>query len=114
MSDMYTLQGRVAAEKIHALSGNLNVYVRHLDLSSLSSIRAFSKEFREDFQELHLLINNAGVAGDVGHKLYGVGAASRLAILFYFNYKHFRQEFQFVPFTMGICFVDMTRLMDLN
>ncbi|XP_065346721.1 retinol dehydrogenase 12-like [Cloeon dipterum] len=39
-----------------------------LDLSSLESIREFSKEALEQFQEIHLLVNNAGVYVPVAEK----------------------------------------------
>lgn len=35
--------------------------VMHLDLGSLDSVRAFSEAFRSQYNQLHLLINNAGV-----------------------------------------------------
>ncbi|MEN9529601.1 MAG: hypothetical protein RI932_1474 [Pseudomonadota bacterium] len=35
--------------------------VMHLDLASLESVREFSKSFREKFESLHGLVNNAGV-----------------------------------------------------
>ncbi|RNA18067.1 retinol dehydrogenase 13-like [Brachionus plicatilis] len=50
-----------AAEKIKFETANVNVYVEKLDLASLESIRNFVKNFREKFQRLDILINNAGL-----------------------------------------------------
>ncbi|MCH8533206.1 MAG: SDR family NAD(P)-dependent oxidoreductase [Saccharospirillum sp.] len=38
-----------------------NLMVRQLDLTSLTSVRAFSQAFLEEFDRLDLLINNAGI-----------------------------------------------------
>jgi NAD(P)-dependent dehydrogenase (short-subunit alcohol dehydrogenase family) len=48
-------------EAIRKESGNPQIEVMHLDLASLSSIREFAKQFRQKYQQLNVLINNAGV-----------------------------------------------------
>ncbi|KAK5873406.1 hypothetical protein PBY51_018449 [Eleginops maclovinus] len=50
-----------AAEEIRQETGNGNVVIRHLDLSSLYSVRQFTKEFLQTEDRLDVLINNAGV-----------------------------------------------------
>jgi len=40
---------------------DLEPEVRHLDLASLNSVREFSTKFNEDYKNLDLLINNAGL-----------------------------------------------------
>ena len=54
-------KGRAAAARIVAagVSGTLDVMV--LDLAELASVRSFSVAFRDGFDRLDLLINNAGV-----------------------------------------------------
>ncbi|XP_061885826.1 retinol dehydrogenase 12 [Entelurus aequoreus] len=50
-----------AAEEIRQSTGNGNVVIRHLDLSSLYSVRQFAKEFLDSEDRLDILVNNAGV-----------------------------------------------------
>lgn len=52
-------RGQTAKTDIIANSGNENVTVQQLDLSSFESIRNFARTFNED--RLDILINNAGV-----------------------------------------------------
>lgn len=49
-----------AAEEIRRSTGNGNVVIRHLDLSSTYSIRQFAKDFLDSEERLDILINNAG------------------------------------------------------
>ncbi|KAJ6649595.1 Retinol dehydrogenase 11, partial [Pseudolycoriella hygida] len=51
-----------AREDIINQTNNSNVFVKKLDLASFESIHKFVKEFKENETELHILINNAGVA----------------------------------------------------
>ena len=53
-------RAETAAEEIRQATGNGNVVIRHLDLSSLYSVREFSKEFLQTEDRLDILINNAG------------------------------------------------------
>ncbi len=48
-------------EEIKAGSGNGNIEIMQIDLSSLASIRKFAGRFSEKYRQLHVLINNAGV-----------------------------------------------------
>lgn len=54
-------KGYEAAEKIKAEFQDAKVEVMKMDLSSQKSIQEFAEKFREKYNELHLLINNAGV-----------------------------------------------------
>ncbi|MFB5676518.1 oxidoreductase [Paenibacillus terreus] len=56
-----------AADQINALKPAGKVVVMALDLGDLASVRAFATDFRQNYQRLDLLINNAGVA----HPPYG-------------------------------------------
>ncbi|KAJ4431260.1 hypothetical protein ANN_19857 [Periplaneta americana] len=57
-----------ARDEIIASTGNINVKVQHLDLSSLSSVRQFAEHINKTELRLDVLINNAGAAG-MNHKL---------------------------------------------
>jgi len=48
-------------ETIKQESGNTNIEVMQINLASISSIREFASEFSKKHQQLHVLINNAGV-----------------------------------------------------
>ena len=48
------------AKDIKSSTGNSEVVVRHLDLSSLQSVREFAQQIIETEDRLDLLINNAG------------------------------------------------------
>jgi len=58
-----------AKDDIVQKSGNTNVEIRHLDLSSLASVRAFAAGILESESRLDVLINNAGCAGYTERKL---------------------------------------------
>lgn len=53
-------RAEMAAVEIRQSTGNTNVVVRHLDLSSLLSVRRFAREFIASETRLDILINNAG------------------------------------------------------
>lgn len=57
----------LAADRIQALKPSGQVIVMALDLGDLASVRTFAAAFRQNYQRLDLLINNAGVA----HPPYG-------------------------------------------
>ena len=48
------------AKDIKSSTGNSEVVVRHLDLSSLQSVREFAQQIIETEDRLDILINNAG------------------------------------------------------
>jgi NAD(P)-dependent dehydrogenase (short-subunit alcohol dehydrogenase family) len=50
-----------ACDEIKALSGNSNVFVYKIDLSSIASIKQFVQSFLQDFDHINILINNAGI-----------------------------------------------------
>ena len=54
-------EGLKAKEKIMKNSNNNKIRVLQLDLGSFSSIRRFLKKFREYYQRLDVLVNNAGI-----------------------------------------------------
>jgi NAD(P)-dependent dehydrogenase (short-subunit alcohol dehydrogenase family) len=56
-----TEKGEVAAASIRASAPSAGIAVEELDLSSLTSIRAFAERFGAEREGLDLLINNAGV-----------------------------------------------------
>ncbi len=47
-------------DEIRVQSGNMNVEVMLADLSSQQEIRALANNFRQKYQHLHVLVNNAG------------------------------------------------------
>lgn len=54
-------KGEVAKSKIIQLTGNTNVIYRQLDLSLMSSVRAFVSVINSEEKAVDILINNAGV-----------------------------------------------------
>jgi len=54
-------RGEEAQKEIIELTGNNNIDLFICDLSSLKEIRNFVPEFKNKYQNLHVLINNAGV-----------------------------------------------------
>ncbi|XP_054845717.1 retinol dehydrogenase 11-like isoform X2 [Eublepharis macularius] len=56
-------RGQAVLEEIHGATGNPNVQLRILDVSSLASIREFVRCFLQEEGQLDILVNNAGVTG---------------------------------------------------
>ncbi|BFZ07211.1 hypothetical protein BsWGS_10250 [Bradybaena similaris] len=56
-----TVRGETARKAIVEETGNNNVILKKLDLTSFASIKAFSKEINESESRIDILINNAGV-----------------------------------------------------
>lgn len=54
-------KGDFAADKIKMQNRNAKVSLKILDLADLSSIRNFAEDFKKEYNQLDLLINNAGV-----------------------------------------------------
>jgi NAD(P)-dependent dehydrogenase (short-subunit alcohol dehydrogenase family) len=54
--------GEAAVENIVAESGNSHVALLIADLSSQAAIRQLVEDFRSQYEQLHVLINNAGIA----------------------------------------------------
>lgn len=55
-------RGEAAQQEIRSGSGNPAIHLMLADLSSLASVRELAVAYREKYQQLHVLINNAGVA----------------------------------------------------
>ncbi|XP_033118320.1 retinol dehydrogenase 13-like isoform X2 [Anneissia japonica] len=55
-------KGQAAANDIRATTKSEEVYVKHLDVSSLSSVRKFVDETTQEESRLDVLINNAGIS----------------------------------------------------
>ena len=53
-------KGKAFKEELAELTGNKEVEVMHCNLASFDSIRQFAASFREKYDRLHLLVNNAG------------------------------------------------------
>jgi retinol dehydrogenase 12 len=64
-------KGQAAASEIRAHSGNEKVEYFELDLASFASVRRGAAAFLARDLPLHLLINNAGVAGQQGETAEG-------------------------------------------
>ncbi|XP_034281977.1 retinol dehydrogenase 12-like isoform X2 [Pantherophis guttatus] len=56
-------KGQAAVEEIRRATGNPQVQLRLLDISSMASVRDFARRFLEEGSQLHILVNNAGVTG---------------------------------------------------
>ncbi|HEY4463887.1 MAG TPA: SDR family NAD(P)-dependent oxidoreductase, partial [Streptosporangiaceae bacterium] len=59
-------KGEAAVASIVAETGNQDVTFLHLDLADLASVRHCAEEFLARGEPLHVLLNNAGVAGQRG------------------------------------------------
>ncbi len=54
-------KGKAAAEKIDSEFKDADLHIIELDLASLDSVKTFAETFRNEYSQLDLLINNAGV-----------------------------------------------------
>ena len=54
-------KGKAATDKIIGQNKDADVRVLKLDLANLASVKEFADEFKENYSQLDLLINNAGV-----------------------------------------------------
>ncbi|CAN5911888.1 SDR family oxidoreductase [soil metagenome] len=54
-------KGEAVKAEIIRESGNQQVEVMECDLASLASVRSFAENFKQKYQHLHVLLNNAGV-----------------------------------------------------
>jgi retinol dehydrogenase 12 len=59
-------KGEAAVAAIKAATGSGSVFFLALDLADLSSVRSFAEAFLDRGEPLHVLVNNAGVAGRRG------------------------------------------------
>jgi NAD(P)-dependent dehydrogenase (short-subunit alcohol dehydrogenase family) len=78
-----------ALKEICRLSGNNNVEIEMLDLTSLTSVRECAKRLRDRLSKLDVLINNAGESRlDIQDKNpRGIRAIRP----FFFSYNHFTE-----------------------
>ncbi|GBN04036.1 hypothetical protein AVEN_132424-1 [Araneus ventricosus] len=53
------------AREIRSATGNDNVLVKQLDLCSFESVRECARSVLETEENLHILVNNAGISGTV-------------------------------------------------
>jgi retinol dehydrogenase-12 len=60
------VKGEAAAGEVRAATGNDAVFFLPLDLADLDSVRACAADFLARDEPLHVLVNNAGVAGRSG------------------------------------------------
>jgi len=67
--------GRKAIQEIAAQTGSRKLELLSLDLGDLDSVRACAQEFLARDEPLHVLINNAGLAGKHGKTASGFEAA---------------------------------------
>jgi NAD(P)-dependent dehydrogenase (short-subunit alcohol dehydrogenase family) len=51
----------ITCDEVKSSSGNKNVFVYKIDLSSIASITQFVQSFLQDFDHINILINNAGI-----------------------------------------------------
>ncbi|XP_045932402.1 retinol dehydrogenase 12 isoform X1 [Micropterus dolomieu] len=56
-------RGKAALKEIKEKTGNSDVHLHLVDLSSLVSVREFANRILEEEKALHILVNNAGVSG---------------------------------------------------
>uniref|UniRef100_A0A8C8S4B1 Retinol dehydrogenase 11 n=1 Tax=Pelusios castaneus TaxID=367368 RepID=A0A8C8S4B1_9SAUR len=56
-------RGQTALEEIQRATGNPQVLLRVLDISSMASVRHFAQQIRQEEKRLDILVNNAGVSG---------------------------------------------------
>ncbi|XP_076603776.1 retinol dehydrogenase 12 [Chaetodon auriga] len=56
-------RGTAALKEIRGKTGNSDVHLRLVDLSSLDSVRKFAEGILEEEKALHILVNNAAVSG---------------------------------------------------
>jgi retinol dehydrogenase 12 len=61
-----TAKGEAAAAQVRAAAGHDAVFFLPLDLADLDSVRACAADFLARDEPLHVLVNNAGVAGRSG------------------------------------------------
>ncbi|MGV7001967.1 SDR family NAD(P)-dependent oxidoreductase [Priestia megaterium] len=59
------IRGKSATEELNSIGGNVSFI--QLDLNSEESIRQVVEEIKQDHSDLSLLINNAGIAGNLEH-----------------------------------------------
>lgn len=54
-------RGEIARQEVIATSGNSDIDLMQCDLADMASIRSFAAEFHSKYEQLDVLINNAGI-----------------------------------------------------
>lgn len=54
-------KGDLASSEIRRITGNESVELMIADLASLDSVKKFARDFKQNHQKLHVLLNNAGL-----------------------------------------------------
>jgi NAD(P)-dependent dehydrogenase (short-subunit alcohol dehydrogenase family) len=68
-----------AGDEIKSMSGNKNVFVYKIDLSSIASIKQFTQSFLQDFDHVNIVINNAGITA-MNYEITGEGFEKTMAV----------------------------------
>ncbi|XP_040581119.1 retinol dehydrogenase 11 [Lepeophtheirus salmonis] len=68
---------QIARDKIAKFSGNEKILAMKLDLSSFQSVIEFSTEFKEIFNKIDYIINNAGIGVNLGSSFLGPKVISK-------------------------------------
>lgn len=63
-------RGSEAAEEIIRETGNRNVILKKLDLSSFTSVREFAQDIEKTETRVNILINNAGERSLNSHNIW--------------------------------------------
>ncbi|XP_063862754.1 retinol dehydrogenase 11-like [Scylla paramamosain] len=79
-------KAQAVVDHIISETGNKKVVVRLLDTSDLSSVRRFAKEILQTEDAIHILVNNAGIAGKQVREVTGDGLELTMATN---HYGHF-------------------------
>ncbi|GHV50820.1 oxidoreductase [Spirochaetia bacterium] len=69
----------ITCDEIKRLSDNQNVFVKKIDLSSIASIKEFARAFLQDFDQVNILINNAGIV-TMNHEITEDGFEKTMAV----------------------------------
>lgn len=85
-------RGTAVVKEIREKTGNSDVHLRLVDLSSLDSVREFAEGILEEEKALHILVNNAGVSGDLcAHTRIGIPSFEAAQGKLYFGYRKHQQ-----------------------
>ena len=56
-------------ETVRQENSRSQVHFRAVDLSRQRDVKRFAREIGEEFNRISILVNNAGIIGDIGHKV---------------------------------------------
>jgi NAD(P)-dependent dehydrogenase (short-subunit alcohol dehydrogenase family) len=79
MASMNITNAHIVCDEIKLMSGNKNVAVYKIDLSSIASIKQFVQTFLHDFRFVNILINNAGIT-TLKHEITEDGFEKTMAV----------------------------------